>query len=66
LLIGTLNDGKAQRAVRATARRWERFKALAKRMDSEHVLKSDAGREAARAFKSAGFKANEINQSTLS
>jgi hypothetical protein len=63
-MIGTLNDGKRSGQSRKGAS-LKAVQALAKRMDSDHVLKSDAGRVAAQAFKSAGFKANEINQSIL-
>jgi hypothetical protein len=64
-MVGLLNEAKQSGRSRKGAS-VKALRALAKRMDSEHVLKSEAGRVAARAFKSLGIKANEINQSTLS
>jgi len=63
-MIGTLNEAKRNGRSRNGAS-LKAVQALAKRMDSNETQRSEAGREAARAFKSAGFKANEINQSTL-
>jgi len=63
-MIGTLDaakrDGRSRRGPQAAA-----YKALGVRLDSEESRKSESLTVARGAMKSAGIKANEINQSTL-
>lgn len=59
ILSAAKADGRSKRGASDNA-----YKALARQMDSEHVLKTEAGRVGASAFKSMGVKANELNYST--
>jgi len=63
-MIGTLDaakrDGRSRRGPQTAA-----YKALALRLDSEESRKYESLTVARGAMKSAGIKANEINQSTL-
>jgi HK97 family phage prohead protease len=65
VMIGVLDAAKqgnrSKRGPSAAA-----YKALAMRLEGEEAQKTEAGRTAAGAMKSAGIKANEIAQSTLS